>query len=112
VPAADASAALARVVAALPRGGEARTGQDEMARAVADAIDSGRHLVVRAGTGTGKTLGYLVRMLSTYLNALIRSGFVLEAVEEPRAAPLLARQRPLYTEVPIFFACRASRGRG
>ena len=31
-----------------------------MARAVADAIDSGRHLVVRAGTGTGKTLGYLV----------------------------------------------------
>jgi ATP-dependent DNA helicase DinG len=60
VPAADASAALARVVAALPRGGEARPGQDEMARAVSDAIDSGRHLVVRAGTGTGKTLGYLV----------------------------------------------------
>jgi ATP-dependent DNA helicase DinG len=60
VPAADASAALARVVAGLPHGGEARTGQDEMARAVAEAIDSGRHLVVRAGTGTGKTLGYLV----------------------------------------------------
>jgi ATP-dependent DNA helicase DinG len=60
VPAADASAALARVVAALPRGGEARPGQDEMAREVAEAIDSGRHLVVRAGTGTGKTLGYLV----------------------------------------------------
>ena len=54
------SAALARVVAALPGGGEARPGQDEMARAVAEAIDSGRHLVVRAGTGTGKTLGYLV----------------------------------------------------
>ena len=49
------------------------------------------------------------RMLSTYLNALIRSGFALEAVEEPRAAPLLARQRPLYSEVPIFFACRARR---
>jgi ATP-dependent DNA helicase DinG len=60
VPAADASAALAQVVAALPRGGEARPGQDEMARAVAEAIESGRHLVVRAGTGTGKTLGYLV----------------------------------------------------
>jgi SAM-dependent methyltransferase len=49
------------------------------------------------------------RMLSTYLNALIRSGFAVEAVEEPRAAPLLARQRPLYSEVPIFFACRARR---
>jgi ATP-dependent DNA helicase DinG len=56
----DASTALARVVAELPGGGEVRTGQDEMARAVADAIDQGRHLVVRAGTGTGKTLGYLV----------------------------------------------------
>ena len=52
--------ALARVVAALPGGGEARPGQVEMATAVADAVASGRHLVVRAGTGTGKTLGYLV----------------------------------------------------
>ncbi len=57
---ADVSAALARVVRALPGGGEVRTGQVEMARAVADSISSGRHLVVRAGTGTGKTLGYLV----------------------------------------------------
>jgi ATP-dependent DNA helicase DinG len=52
--------ALARVVAALPGGGEARTGQEAMARAVAEAVEAGRHLVVRAGTGTGKTLGYLV----------------------------------------------------
>jgi ATP-dependent DNA helicase DinG len=47
-------------VGALPGGGEARPGQVEMAQAVADSITSGRHLVVRAGTGTGKTLGYLV----------------------------------------------------
>lgn len=52
--------ALARVVAALPGGGEARPGQVRMAEAVAEAVASGRHLVVRAGTGTGKTLGYLV----------------------------------------------------
>jgi ATP-dependent DNA helicase DinG len=51
---------LGRVVAELPGGGEARTGQSEMARQVARAIDEGRHLVVRAGTGTGKTLAYLV----------------------------------------------------
>ncbi len=60
VPAADASSALAAVVAELPRGGEVRHGQDEMARAIAEAVEAGRHLVVRAGTGTGKTLGYLV----------------------------------------------------
>jgi SAM-dependent methyltransferase len=52
------------------------------------------------------------RMLTTYLNALIGSGFAVEAVEEPRAAPLLARERPLYSEVPIFFACRARRRPG
>jgi ATP-dependent DNA helicase DinG len=31
-----------------------------MAERVAAAITSGRHLIVRAGTGTGKTLGYLI----------------------------------------------------
>ncbi|MEY3680859.1 MAG: hypothetical protein RL547_1472, partial [Actinomycetota bacterium] len=38
---------------------EDRPGQRAMAEAVHDAIESGRHLVVQAGTGTGKTLGYL-----------------------------------------------------
>ncbi|MGH9111698.1 MAG: DEAD/DEAH box helicase [Acidimicrobiales bacterium] len=56
----EVTAALRRVVAALPGGGEARPGQAEMAEAVATAIAEERHLVVRAGTGTGKTLGYLV----------------------------------------------------
>jgi ATP-dependent DNA helicase DinG len=51
---------LKRVVAGLPNGGEARPGQVEMARRVADSAQSGQHLIVRAGTGTGKTLGYLV----------------------------------------------------
>jgi ATP-dependent DNA helicase DinG len=54
------SAALARAIRALPGGGEAREGQEVMARAVADSIAGDRHLVVRAGTGTGKTLAYLV----------------------------------------------------
>ena len=51
---------LARVIAALPGGGESRPGQARMAAEVARAIAADRHLVVRAGTGTGKTLGYLV----------------------------------------------------
>ncbi|HKA03014.1 MAG TPA: hypothetical protein VKD67_01755, partial [Acidimicrobiales bacterium] len=56
----EVTAGLAEVVAALPGGGEARAGQVEMAVAVAQAVASGRHLVVRAGTGTGKSLAYLV----------------------------------------------------
>lgn len=55
----DVADVLHRVVAELP-GGEVREGQVEMAQRVADAIEARRHLVVRAGTGTGKTLGYLV----------------------------------------------------
>ncbi|GAA1872964.1 ATP-dependent DNA helicase [Myceligenerans crystallogenes] len=41
-------------------GGARREGQHQMARAVTAAIESGEHLLVQAGTGTGKSLGYLV----------------------------------------------------
>ncbi|HET9566198.1 MAG TPA: ATP-dependent DNA helicase [Mycobacterium sp.] len=49
---------LATAVAAL--GGSERRGQVEMAEAVTHAFDSGEHLAVQAGTGTGKSLAYLV----------------------------------------------------
>ena len=49
---------LATAVAAL--GGEQRDGQVQMAIEVAEAMAEGRHLLVQAGTGTGKSLGYLV----------------------------------------------------
>ncbi len=52
---------LAAAVDAL--GGTERPGQVEMAEAVAVAIDSGEHLLVQAGTGTGKSLAYLVPAL-------------------------------------------------
>ncbi len=52
---------LAGAVAAL--GGEERPGQIRMAEAVARAMESGEHLLVQAGTGTGKSLGYLVPAL-------------------------------------------------
>jgi ATP-dependent DNA helicase DinG len=58
-PAAIADA-LRKVTAALPGGGEARSGQLEMAEAVADAMLDRHHLVIGAGTGTGKSLAYLV----------------------------------------------------
>lgn len=49
---------LAAAVAAV--GGSVRQGQQEMAAAVARAADDGQHLLVQAGTGTGKSLAYLV----------------------------------------------------
>ncbi|WP_155762762.1 ATP-dependent DNA helicase, partial [Mycobacterium colombiense] len=49
---------LATAVAAL--GGSERGGQQEMAAAVARAFATEEHLVVQAGTGTGKSLAYLV----------------------------------------------------
>jgi ATP-dependent DNA helicase DinG len=51
--------ALATVTAALPAA-EERPGQQQMASAVSAAVQSGKHLIVQAGTGTGKTMGYLV----------------------------------------------------
>jgi len=56
---AQAVRTLGLVTAALPHG-EPRSGQADMAEAVAEAVVSGRHLVVQAGTGTGKSLAYLV----------------------------------------------------
>ena len=52
---------LATAVAAL--GGQERTGQIEMAEAVAAAMEGHEHLLVQAGTGTGKSLAYLIPAL-------------------------------------------------
>ncbi|MGW7019097.1 ATP-dependent DNA helicase [Streptomyces decoyicus] len=45
-------------------GGTERPGQVAMAEAVAGAVDEQAHLLVQAGTGTGKSLGYLVPALA------------------------------------------------
>jgi ATP-dependent DNA helicase DinG len=52
---------LAAAVEAL--GGQERAGQVEMAAAVSRAFVDDTHLLVQAGTGTGKSLGYLVPAL-------------------------------------------------
>jgi ATP-dependent DNA helicase DinG len=55
---------LGAVTAALPDA-EQRPGQERMAELVGATIESGRHLVVQAGTGTGKTLAYLVPAITS-----------------------------------------------
>jgi ATP-dependent DNA helicase DinG len=57
--ASDAVTALIDVLAAKPDAVE-RAGQVRMVEAVARAIETRSHLVVEAGTGTGKSLAYLV----------------------------------------------------
>ena len=53
---------------------EPRPGQRAMAGAVARAIEQGRVLLAEAGTGTGKTLAYLVPSLLSGRRALISTG--------------------------------------
>ena len=50
-------------VAVTAIGGKPRLGQIEMAEAVANALTDRHHLLVQAGTGTGKSLAYLVPAL-------------------------------------------------
>ena len=54
---------LGRVAAELP-GYEERPEQLAMLRAVADAFNHSSHLIVEAGTGTGKSMAYLLPALA------------------------------------------------
>ena len=53
---------------------EFRPGQLEMAESVEFALESRQHLIVEAGTGTGKTLAYLVPLLRSGLRTVISTG--------------------------------------
>lgn len=53
---------------------EYRPGQLEMARAVERAFTEKRHLIVEAGTGTGKTLGYLLPALRLGQRVIVSTG--------------------------------------
>ena len=53
---------------------EYRPGQLDMARAVERALEERRHLIVEAGTGTGKTLAYLLPALRTGRRVIISTG--------------------------------------
>jgi len=53
---------------------EYRTGQLQMAKAVELALNERRHLIVEAGTGTGKTLAYLLPALRTGQRIIVSTG--------------------------------------
>jgi ATP-dependent DNA helicase DinG len=53
---------------------EFRRGQLQMAQAVEQAIEERRHLIVEAGTGTGKTLAYLMPVIRSGKRVVISTG--------------------------------------
>lgn len=53
---------------------EFRLGQLQMAQAVEQALAERRHLIVEAGTGTGKTLAYLVPVIRSGKRVIISTG--------------------------------------
>jgi ATP-dependent DNA helicase DinG len=90
--AADVAAVLAHVTAGLP-GHEDRPGQVRMAELVGEAIADGRHLIVQAGTGTGKTLAYLVGTLTAGKRTVVATA--TKALQDQLATkdlPFLAAQ--------------------
>ncbi len=53
---------------------EFRRGQLQMAEAVEQALTERRHLIVEAGTGTGKTLAYLLPVIRSGKRVIISTG--------------------------------------
>ncbi|MFZ0667278.1 MAG: ATP-dependent DNA helicase [Acidimicrobiales bacterium] len=85
---------LEEAASLLPKS-EERPGQIEMARAVERAIKERRHLVVQAGTGTGKSLAYLVPAIRAGTRVVIATA--TKALQDQLATkdlPLVARLRP------------------
>jgi ATP-dependent DNA helicase DinG len=62
------------ILARSPLPYEYRPGQLEMAKAVERALTERRHLIVEAGTGTGKTLAYLLPALRTGQRVIVSTG--------------------------------------
>jgi ATP-dependent DNA helicase DinG len=77
-------------------GGSPRAGQIEMAEAVANALSDRHHLMVQAGTGTGKSLAYLVPALVHGKKVLVATATLTlqrQLVERdlPRIVPALSK---------------------
>ena len=85
----------------MPGGGESRPGQYEMCEAVAAALGRDRHLVVAAGTGTGKSMAYLAPLVASGRKAVVATATkALQDQLVDKDLPLLARA----LGVPLKFA--------
>lgn len=93
---------LRAAVAAI--GGSERPGQVAMANAVAEAVRDGTHLLVQAGTGTGKSLAYLVPALAGGERVVVATAtLALQRQLIERDLPrTVAALRPLLGGAPEF----------
>ncbi len=83
---------LDQVTAALPGGGESRPGQITMAELVTGALDDDSTLLVEAGTGTGKSLAYLVPIVASGRRAVVATATIaLQSQLVDSDVPLVAK---------------------
>ncbi|MEX2290097.1 MAG: ATP-dependent DNA helicase [Mycobacteriales bacterium] len=102
--------ALDAALGAVP-GSQERPGQRRMVEAVATALGSGEHLLVQAGTGTGKSLGYLVPALVSGKRVVVATATkALQAQLVDKDLPRLVRAlAPVLKRTPTY---ALAKGRG
>jgi len=89
---------------------EHRPGQIEMARAVMRAFEESRHLIVEAGTGTGKTLAYLVPAVAAALGG--RGRVIVSTGTKNLQEQLMEKDIPFLQQIlPKPFAATYMKGR-
>src|SRR6266496_3658900 len=89
---------------------EHRPGQIQMARAVMRAFEEKRHLIVEAGTGTGKTLAYLVPAVAAALGG--RGRVIISTGTKNLQEQLMEKDIPfLQTVLPKKFSAAYMKGR-
>jgi ATP-dependent DNA helicase DinG len=89
---------------------EFRPGQIEMARAVMRAFEEQRHLIVEAGTGTGKTLAYLVPAVAAALGG--RGRVIISTGTKNLQEQLMEKDIPfLQSVLPKPFTATYMKGR-
>ena len=105
----DVSSLLATVTAALPAA-EDRPGQRAMAEAIDSGLRTGRHVIVQAGTGTGKTMGYLVPAIVA--SARAETKVVVATATKALQDQLATKDLPFLTEhMPVPFTWAVLKGR-
>ena len=82
---------------------EPRAGQLQMARAVSDALQQGQILLCEAGTGTGKTLAYLVPAILSGKKVIISTASrALQDQIIKKDLPLIEKHLGLQPEVSVM----------
>jgi len=59
-----------------------------------------------------RRVGNFHRTLSTYVNAIVSAGLILDELTEPPAGESFGRSEPVYLNVPIFLGARCRRPAG